>query len=73
MIEYTVTAHVLFKYMMHILRTRLILEWQDLYIPYPQWLTTIVMDEVYYILTLALVCTTSFAMGLILGFLSVVV
>ena len=59
--------HELFKYMMHILRTRLILEWQDLSITYPQWLRTIVLDEFYYITTLVVTCTTCFAVGMIIG------
>jgi hypothetical protein len=73
LIEYTVTAHVLFKYMMNLLYTTLIAEWQALDIQYPSWLTTIVMDEFYYTLTLIAVCIASFAVGLAMGFLSVVV
>jgi hypothetical protein len=65
--------HVLFKYMMNVLYTRLILEWQDLYIPYPQWLTRLVMDELYYTLTLLAVCANCFVMGLVIGFIVVVV
>ena len=56
-----------FKYMMNLLRTRLNQEWQDLYIPYPEWLIHVVMDEVYYITTMTLVCVTSFAVGLVIG------
>ena len=56
-----------FKYMMNVLRTRLTLEWQDLTVTYPSWLTTIVMDTTYYILALVLVCATCFAVGLLIG------
>ncbi len=57
----------IFKYMMRILYTRVTQEWQDFDISYPQWLTTLVMDEVYYITTMTLVCATSFAVGLVIG------
>jgi len=57
----------IFKYMMRILHTRLIQEWQDLSITYPQWLSTLVLDEACYILALVLVCACCFAVGLILG------
>ena len=66
-IKYTVTVHELFKYMMNLIYTRLILEWQDLYIPYPQWLTTLVMDEVYYTITLVVMSLACFAVGLAIG------
>ena len=56
-----------FKYMMNTLRTRLILEWQDLDVTYPQWVSTLVMDETYYIATMTLVCATCFAVGLVIG------
>ena len=57
----------LFKYMMHILRTRLILEWQDLHVQYPEWLTRIVLDEFYYVTTLVVMSLACFAVGLITG------
>jgi hypothetical protein len=57
---------------MNLLYTRLNAEWQDLHIPYPVWLTTIVMDELYYAVTLALVCTACFAVGLAVGFTVVI-
>ena len=59
--------HELFKYIMNTLRTRLILEWQDLHITYPKWASTVVMDETYYIATMTLVCATCFAVGLVIG------
>jgi hypothetical protein len=65
--EYTVTVHELFKYTMRILYTRVTEEWQDLDVTYPKWLTTLVMDEVYYITTMTLVCATCFAVGLVIG------
>ena len=53
--------------MMQQLRTRLILEWQDLHIQYPLWLTRIVMDEFYYVTTLVVMSLACFAVGLIIG------
>jgi hypothetical protein len=49
------------------LYTRVAAEWQDLHITYPEWLAHVVMDEVYYITTMILVCATSFAVGLVIG------
>ena len=59
--------HELFKYMMNLLRTRLILEWQDLSITYPLWLTHVVMDELYYVVTLVVMSLACFAVGMIIG------
>jgi hypothetical protein len=56
-----------FKYMMHILRTRLILEWKDLTVTYPLWLTHVVMDELYYVTTLVVMSLACFAVGMITG------
>ena len=67
MIEYTVTVHELFKYMMNLLRTRLIAEWQDSHIQYPLWLTHVVMDEFNYVVTLVVMSLACFAMGMIIG------
>ena len=72
-IKYTVTVHGLFKYMMRILYTRVNQEWQDLDVTYPKWLTRVVMDDAYYILTLVLACVASFAVGLITGIVWTVV
>ena len=66
-IKYTVTVHGLFKYMMRILYTRVILEWQDLHVTYPQWLSTLVMDELYYVTTLVVMSIACFAVGMIIG------
>ena len=63
----------IFKYMMRILYIRVTQEWQDFDISYPQWLTTLVMDEVYYITTMTLVCATCFAVGMIIGTLATMV
>ena len=52
---------------MRILYTRVIQEWQDLHVTYPLWLTRVVMDELYYTLTLLAVCVNAFVMGLIIG------
>ncbi len=62
-----------FKYMMMVLRTRLILEWQDLTVTYPLWLTHVVMDELYYTVTLVVVCVVCFAVGMIIGIVWTVV
>ena len=56
-----------FKYCMNLIYTRLILEWQDLSITYPQWLTRVVMDDVYYVIALVAICVVCFAVGLITG------
>jgi len=53
--------------MMRILYTRVTLEWQDLAVTYPQWLCTLVMDELYYVTTLVVMSLACFAVGLILG------
>ena len=62
-----------FKYCMTTLRTRLILEWQALDIAYPQWLTTIVLDDVYYTAVLIIVCANAFAVGVIIGIVVTIV
>ena len=59
--------HELFKYMMHVLYTRVTQEWQDLDVAYPQWLTHVVMDDVYYTIALVAACVTCFAVGMIIG------
>ena len=56
-----------FKYMMNTLRTRLILEWKDLTVTYPLWLTHVVMDDVYYVTTLVVMSLACFAVGLAIG------
>ena len=63
----------IFKYTMHILHARLIQEWQDLEITYPEWLTRIVMDELYYTATLVAICIVCFALGLIIGLVATIV
>ena len=57
----------LFKYMMNLVYTRLNAEWQDLHIQYPKWLTRIVMDEFYYVVTLVVMSLACFAVGMIIG------
>ena len=59
--------HGLFKYTMNLIYTRVIAEWQELDVAYPEWLAHVVMDEVYYITTMILVCATCFAVGMIIG------
>ena len=59
--------HELFKYMMNLVYTRLDQEWQDLSITYPLWLTHIVMDEFYYVVTLVVMSLACFAVGMIIG------
>jgi hypothetical protein len=58
---------------MNLLYTRLIQEWQDLHITYPQWLTHIVMDELYYAIAIVAACVTCFVMGLMIGFTVVLI
>ena len=53
--------------MMNVLYTRLILEWQDLHVAYPQWLAHVVMDELYYVVTLVVMSLACFAVGMIIG------
>ena len=65
--EYTVTMHELFKYTMHILYTRVTQEWQDLDVAYPQWVSTLVLDELYYTATLVVACIACFEVGLVIG------
>ena len=65
--------HELFKYMMNVLYTRVILEWQDLSITYPQWVSTIVLDELYYVITLVVMSLVCFAVGMIIGIVWTVV
>ncbi len=62
-----------FKYTMHILRTRLILEWKDLAVTYPEWVSTLVMDDVYYVTTLVVMSLACFAVGLAIGIVWTVV
>jgi hypothetical protein len=71
--KYTVTVHGLFKYMMRILYQRLAQEWQDLTVTYPQWLHTLVMDDVYYVTTLVVMSLLCFAVGMIIGIVVAVV
>lgn len=61
------------KYIMHALNSRLAAEWQELDITYPQWLSTIVMDEVYYAITLVVMSLACFAVGMIIGIVVTVV
>ena len=61
-----------FKYCMNLLYTRLNAEWQDLHIQYPLWLTHIVMDELYYAIAIVAACVTCFVMGLVVGFIVVI-
>lgn len=55
--------------MMQQLRTRLILEWQDLAITYPSWLIHIVLDELYYVIAVVVMSLVCFSMGMIMGFI----
>ena len=53
--------------MMNVVYTRVTQEWQDLSIAYPQWLRTIVLDELYYVVTLVVMSLACFAVGMIIG------
>ena len=61
-----------FKYYMNLLRTRLTAEWQDLHVTYPSWLTRVVMSELYYAIAIVAACVTCFVMGLMTGFIVVI-
>jgi hypothetical protein len=50
----------------HTLNQRLAAEWQDLAITYPLWLSTLVLDDVYYAITLVAMSLVSFGMGLVI-------
>ena len=63
----------IFKYMMLILRTRVKQEWQDLHVAYPQWVSTLVLDELYYATTLVAISLLCFAVGMIIGIVWTVV
>ena len=63
----------IFKYMMKQLHTRVKEEWKDLDVAYPSWVSTVVMDDVYYTITLVAVCITCFAVGMIIGIVWTVV
>jgi len=52
---------------MHALNSRLAGEWQDLDITYPQWVTTLALNPVYYTTTVILACVTGFEVGVIIG------
>ena len=62
-----------FKYSMNLLYQRLALEWKDLHVTYPQWVSTLVLDEFWYVITLVVMSLVSFAVGMIMGFIVVVV
>ena len=59
--------------MMNLVYARLNAEWQDLHVQYPEWLTRIVLDELYYVTTLVVMSLACFAMGMIIGIVVTVV
>ena len=59
--------------MMNLVYTRLILEWQDLHVTYPLWVTHVVLDEFYYVTTLVVMSLACFAVGMIIGIVWTVV
>ena len=52
---------------MHALYQTVAAEWSDLDITYPEWLTRVVLDDVYYVITLVAICAVCFAVGLVVG------
>ena len=52
-----------------VLTERLRAEWLDFELDYPEWLRIILMDDLYYTITLITVCANSFAIGLVVGWL----
>jgi hypothetical protein len=63
----------IFKYTMNLLYQRLALEWKDLHVTYPQWVSTLVLDEFWYVITLVVMSLASFAMGMIIGIVVTIV
>ena len=52
---------------MHALNQRLASEWQELDITYPQWVTTLALNDTYYTATLVVACIACFEVGMIIG------
>jgi hypothetical protein len=46
---------------------RLRAELNDFDVSYPNWLTRILDDDVYYIVTVIVLCANSFGLGMVLG------
>lgn len=55
---------------MNWLQQRGLEEWQDLDVKYPLWLYTLLDDELYYALCVIAVSVNSFAVGVIIGWIS---
>ena len=49
---------------------RLRAEYEDFDVTVPDWLLIILMDDLYYTITLITVCANSFAIGLVVGWLA---
>jgi len=49
---------------------RLGAEYKDFDLALPLWLLTVLMDDVYYTVTLIAVCANSFCVGILIGWLS---
>jgi len=58
---------------MHVIYSRLIQEWQELDIAYPQWLSTIALNDAYYVVTLVVMSLACFEVGLVIGIVWTVV
>lgn len=52
-----------------VLTERLRAEWLDFELDYPEWLRSIIDDDLYYVITLITICANSFGIGLCIGWL----
>jgi hypothetical protein len=53
-----------------VLTERALAEYEDFEVTVPDWLRIILMDDLYYTITLITVCANSFAIGLVVGWLA---
>ena len=56
-----------------VLTERLRAEWLDFELDYPEWLRSIVDDDLYYVITLITLCSCSFGLGLCIGLIWIMV
>jgi hypothetical protein len=50
-------------------KQRILAEYTDFELDYPEWLRTILTDDLRYVITLVTVCANSFALGILIGWL----
>ena len=56
-----------------VITQRLRAELNDFDVSYPNWLTRILDDDVYYIVTVIVLCANSFGLGLCIGWIATVI